>query len=790
MSVALSTDFKHNYAGPLKKQEYRANYSTGAAGTNLLDFATDGTDFVYYGMSVYCGGLDDITKRGWYSCIDGTLANIRNAASWHYEGLTYTGIISALGFTPVNKIGDTMTGFLTLNADPTSALHAATKNYVDGMAVGIIWTDADALATINITLSGEQTIDGFTTSGSTILVIGQTDQTQNGFYTTAAGVWTRSSFANTGAKLIKTAAIIKNGTVNANTNWANTNTAITVGTTNITFTKISGISITNGTGLSLAGNVMSLDLTYTDNRYGIINNLTNGGGLTFSYSAGISKYVMAIDPATVGDVNTGTNNAKPITALGLAGSQYLTQAGNKISATASGTNTYIATITPAITAITAGMRFYIKFTNANTGASTINLNGLGAIALTKNGATPLAGGEINTGQIVAVSYDGTSFQIVGGGSGGGASVTAANPSQAIGLAVVNGSAATFMRSDAAPALDVSISPTWTGTHTFSNPVTVAATASAAINHSSFSTKGFLFPQGTSSTRGGITGVEGLIYQDTTLKGITSYNGAAWALQLGLPVASIPASGVERLVTVTGGTTFPTVAAPYGFLDSFAGAAGGGSTTTASNLSSATWTGPTLTYTGIQGEERSDNTNYYYQCVSTNTWVRIPIGFTNVDVILGSINDASGIKTSAYMASNYATAQTYQIVTGVSGFYQYYGVGLGWLYIRNAIRDEAIQTLAFNATLIWDVALGLNAKITLTGNVTSFTINNARIGTIGTLAVTQDATGGRTIVLPTGSKVTNGGAGSILLTSTASAIDILSFYYDGTNYFWSYGTNFS
>lgn len=36
----------------------------------------------------------------------------------------------------VNKAGDTMTGFLTLNADPTSNLHAATKQYVDNSIGG------------------------------------------------------------------------------------------------------------------------------------------------------------------------------------------------------------------------------------------------------------------------------------------------------------------------------------------------------------------------------------------------------------------------------------------------------------------------------------------------------------------------------------------------------------------------------------------------------------------------------------------------------------------------------
>jgi hypothetical protein len=40
-------------------------------------------------------------------------------------------VTTALGYTPIDKAGDTMTGYLTLNADPTNLLHAATKQYVD-----------------------------------------------------------------------------------------------------------------------------------------------------------------------------------------------------------------------------------------------------------------------------------------------------------------------------------------------------------------------------------------------------------------------------------------------------------------------------------------------------------------------------------------------------------------------------------------------------------------------------------------------------------------------------------
>lgn len=48
--------------------------------------------------------------------------------------------------------------------------------------------------------------------------------------------------------------------------------------------------------------------------------------------------------------------------------------------------------------------------------------------------------------------------------------TGANPSASVGLSAVNGSASTFMRSDAAPALSQSITPTWSGLHTFNNGI--------------------------------------------------------------------------------------------------------------------------------------------------------------------------------------------------------------------------------------------------------------------------------------------------------------------------------
>jgi hypothetical protein len=57
----------------------------------------------------------------------------------------------------------------------------------------------------------------------------------------------------------------------------------------------------------------------------------------------------------------------------------------------------------------------------------------------------------------------------------------ANPTASVGTAAVNGAATTFMRSDAAPAISLSIAPTWTAVHTFSaGVVTTTLSMSGAL----------------------------------------------------------------------------------------------------------------------------------------------------------------------------------------------------------------------------------------------------------------------------------------------------------------------
>jgi hypothetical protein len=59
-----------------------------------------------------------------------------------------------------------------------------------------------------------------------------------------------------------------------------------------------------------------------------------------------------------------------------------------------------------------GLEIAFKAANANTGASTININSLGTKYIMKYGTLALAAGDIKANQIVVVKYDGINFQLM------------------------------------------------------------------------------------------------------------------------------------------------------------------------------------------------------------------------------------------------------------------------------------------------------------------------------------------------------------------------------------------
>lgn len=81
-------------------------------------------------------------------------------------------------------------------------------------------------------------------------------------------------------------------------------------------------------------------------------------------------------------------------------------------ADAVGTDAYAITLVPAPAAYTTGLMVNFTAGTANTGAATLNVNGLGAKNITKNGTTTLGDNDIISGQAVSVIYDGTQFQMI------------------------------------------------------------------------------------------------------------------------------------------------------------------------------------------------------------------------------------------------------------------------------------------------------------------------------------------------------------------------------------------
>jgi len=86
--------------------------------------------------------------------------------------------------------------------------------------------------------------------------------------------------------------------------------------------------------------------------------------------------------------------------------------GIRYGADAGGDDTYSVTLDPVPAAYYAGMEVNFKPTTANTGACTLDVNGLGAKTIKKNVSTDLETGDIQAGQMVKVLYDGTNFQLV------------------------------------------------------------------------------------------------------------------------------------------------------------------------------------------------------------------------------------------------------------------------------------------------------------------------------------------------------------------------------------------
>jgi hypothetical protein len=201
-------------------------------------------------------------------------------------------ITALVDATYVNISGDTMTNFLSLHADPTSAMHAATKQYVDTvMAAGGVppMSPAKVRTTANITLSGTQTIDGIAVvAADRVLVMNQTTGSQNGVYVVAAGAWSRATDADVAVEFSPGRQIfVQQGTLYGFTTWAVSNsTQPVIGTDTISFVQVGGAAQYTGsssillTGTSFSAIVVSGQLVIGGSGIGLASGIVSAGTYT------------------------------------------------------------------------------------------------------------------------------------------------------------------------------------------------------------------------------------------------------------------------------------------------------------------------------------------------------------------------------------------------------------------------------------------------------------------------------------------------------------------------------
>lgn len=106
----------------------------------------------------------------------------------------------------------------------------------------------------------------------------------------------------------------------------------------------------------------------------------------------------------VGDASARTDYAK---------TSQVQDGAYSYSADTGSADTYVMTLSPAITAYATGAEYRFKAANTNTGASTLNINGVGATSIKKAGSSDVEAGDIPSGSVITVVYDGTNFQITG-----------------------------------------------------------------------------------------------------------------------------------------------------------------------------------------------------------------------------------------------------------------------------------------------------------------------------------------------------------------------------------------
>jgi hypothetical protein len=294
--------------------------------------------------------------------------------------------------------------------------------------------------------------------------------------------------------------------------------------------------VTLGSGLAFSGTAL-----VATGSGGTVTSITAGTGLTGGTVTSTGTFALSV-PVVIanGGTNSTTSltNNQLMASIGGAIAELGAMTDGKIVVGKTSAAPQIVTVSGSgatVTLSNAGVITISAIPNASLSNSSVTVNGtliaLGASGTVTAAAGTLTGSTLNStvvtssltsvgtigtgvwqGTIVAPTYGGTGVNngsstiTIGGNVAFSGAYTftatltnttavtfptsgtlattsqipsAANPSATIGLSANNGSASTFMRSDASPALGVAIAPTWTGLHTHT-PSQAANTEADAV----------------------------------------------------------------------------------------------------------------------------------------------------------------------------------------------------------------------------------------------------------------------------------------------------------------------